>query len=101
MRIFNKLRAMALLLMLTFTTAATADSIWSPMTDSVNSGIINTKMATDDALDNIRVDATVINGIAIFIGQVNSQAQFDELVRIAGSVSGIKGVNTSKLTIRK
>lgn len=76
-----------------------ANSILSPLTDSVNSGIINTKMVTDNRLKGIHVDATVTNGIAIFSGQVNSKAQAHALVGIAYSVSGIKGVDVSGLKV--
>lgn len=76
-----------------------ADSILSPLTDSVNSGIINTKMATDNRLDGTNVDATVINGVAIFSGEVRSKTQMKILIGIANSVSGIKGVNVSKLRV--
>lgn len=85
---------------LVFTVPIYADSILSPMTDSVNSGIINTKMYTDKSLSNISIDATVINGVAIYSGEVHSKAQLDELVRIARSVSGIKGVDVSKVKIK-
>lgn len=77
-----------------------AGSLLQSATDSVNSGIVNTKMATDNKLDNINIDATVVNGIAIFSGNVHSKAQVDELVRIAHSVSGIKGVDVSKVQIK-
>src|SRR5689334_16025586 len=76
-----------------------ADAILSPLTDSVNSGIINTKMAADNRLNDIQVDATVIDGIAIFSGEVRTKAQVHDLVGIAYSVSGIKGVNISKLKV--
>ena len=78
-----------------------ANAILTPMTDSVNSGIINTKMATSDRLKGSNIDATVINGVAIFRGQVQSKAQLQELIRIGRSVSGVKGVNTSKVRIAK
>ena len=80
---------------------AFSTGVLQSMTDSVNSGIINSKMYTDNQLDNTNVDATVENGIAIYRGQVNSQSQVDELVRIAHSISGIKGVDTSNLHVRK
>lgn len=76
-----------------------AGSILSPLTDSVNSGIINTKIETDDNLGRIDIDATVENGIVIYSGRVNSMRDVNELMRIARSVSGIKGVNTSRLYI--
>lgn len=97
---FNKiLMALVLSSTLTFMSPVWADSFLSPLTDSVNSGIINTKMVTNDSLSHINVDATVINGIAIFTGTVNSRAQVNELIRIARSVSGIKGVDISRLKI--
>jgi osmotically-inducible protein OsmY len=76
-----------------------ADSVLSPLTDSVNSGIINTKIAADDMLTNTDIDATVVNGIAIYSGVVNSKAQLNELLRIAHSVSGIKGIDISRLKV--
>ncbi len=84
---------------LLFVSPVFATSILSPLTDSVNSGIINTKMMTDNSLSHINVDATVVNGIAIYSGEVNTQAQVNELIRIAHSVSGIRGVNTSRLRV--
>lgn len=92
--------AIALLLSLCFALSPVyANSIFSPLTDSVNSGIINTKMATDNRLDGTDIDATVINGVAIFSGKVQSKAQMKILIGIANSVSGIKGVDISKLKI--
>lgn len=79
---------------------ASASSILQPMTDSVNSGIINSKMYTDSALSNIEVDATVTNGIAVYRGTVHSKEQLDELIHIAHSVSGVKGVDTSRVVIK-
>jgi osmotically-inducible protein OsmY len=78
---------------------AHADSILSPITDTVNSGIINTKMLADHSLSNVHVDATVINGVAVFSGVVNSGAQLHELIRIGRSVSGIRGVDVSRVRI--
>jgi hypothetical protein len=76
-----------------------AHSAWSPLTDSVNSGIINTKMISEDSLSSIQVDVTVVNGVAIFKGEVQSEVQRNELVRIAKSVSGIKEVDVSKIQV--
>lgn len=81
-------------------TPVMADSIMQPMTDSVNSGIINTKVYASQALSNTNINATVVNGVAIFSGTVNSKAQLDELVRIGNSISGIKSVDVSKVTIK-
>lgn len=82
-------------------TPAMASSVWQPMTDTVNSGIINTKMMSDKALSKTQVDATVINGVAVFSGEVDTKAQAEALVRIARSVSGVKGVDVSKLKIKQ
>lgn len=76
-----------------------ADSILQPATDSVNSGIINTKILANDSLKNIDINATVEKGVAIFSGRVNSKAQLDELIRIGHSVSGVNSVNVSKVRI--
>ncbi len=84
---------------LIFSAPLFATSILQSMTDSTNSGIINTKMYTDNSLSNIHVDATVTNGIAIFRGTVYSKAQLNELIRIARSVSGIHGVDVSRIAV--
>lgn len=84
---------------LIFLHPAFSNDILTSLTDSVNSGIINTKVATDDLLSNTNIDSTVVNGIAIFSGKVKTQTQVNELVRIAHSVSGINGVDTSHLVV--
>jgi len=99
MKIMKTVNALLLSFGLLFLSPVFANSILSPLTDSVNSGIINTKMAADHSLTNINVDATVTNGMAIFSGEVHSKAQQDELISIAHSVSGIQGVDVSKLRI--
>ncbi|GEM_PF-2862205 len=76
-----------------------AEPVLTLMSDSVNSGIINTKIMTDHTLSNIKIDATVVNGIAIFKGTVYSKEQLEELLHIAHSVSGIRGVDISKVKV--
>ena len=100
MKKLSKIYTFILILMLGFSAPLFASSILQPLTDSTNSGIINTKMVASDRLSGSNVDATVINGVAVFSGQVKSKAQLDELIRIAHSVSGIKGVNVSQITIK-
>lgn len=97
----NKVAVLFLILALLFSGPILATSILTPVTDTVNSGIINTKMAMDNVLSDTNVDATVLNGIAVYSGKVHTKAQLNELVRIAYSVSGIKGVNTKRLIIEK
>ena len=63
-------KIMIMIAMLLTATTLYAAPFWSPLTDSVNSGIINTKMVTSDSLSNINVDATVIDGVAIFISDL-------------------------------
>lgn len=72
-----------------------AYNIFVPMADTVNSGIINSKMLASDNLNGAHVDATVVNGVAIFKGHVMSEKQKRELIIIARSVSGIKAVDVS------
>lgn len=86
---------------LLFSAPLFAESVLTLMSDSANSGIINTKILTDKGLDNTNIDATVVNGIAIFSGTVHSKEQVNRLIAIARSVSGVKGVNMSKLKIVK
>lgn len=97
MKMFN-LR-LAMLCLVTFLAAPVQAGVISAATDTVNSGIINTKIVADDSLDGIEVDATVDNGIAIFSGEVESKAQIQRLIRIARSVSGIKGVDVSQVKV--
>ena len=101
MNMTKKVALLILSLGLLLQSPAFATSILTSMSDSVNSGIINTKIFADDMLSNTDIDATVVNGIAIFSGEVNSKAQVNELIRIAHSVSGIKGINISRLRIVK
>jgi osmotically-inducible protein OsmY len=56
-------------------------------------------MYSDSYLSNIHIDATVINGIAVFRGTVHNQGQLRELIRIARSVSGIRGVDVSRVRV--
>jgi osmotically-inducible protein OsmY len=88
-----------LLSLAVFLAAPAHAGLVSAATDTVNSGIINTKIVADDSLDGIEVDATVDNGIAIFSGEVESKAQINRLIRIARSVSGIKGVDVSRVKV--
>lgn len=99
MKMMKILIAFLLVFGLAFSLPSYPGSVLTLMSDSVNSGIINTKMATDDLLSNIDVDATVENGIAIFSGRVNSRAQLQELIRIARSVSGVRGINIARVRI--
>lgn len=93
------LAALMSVLIAIFAQPVLASSLVSPLTDTVNSGIINTKMLGDSVLSNTEIDATVVDGIAIFSGTVSAKAQINELIRIARSVSGIKGVNVSKVKV--
>lgn len=100
MKTISKITGMIFLsLFFSYASPLFATSVLTLMSDSVNSGIINTKMATDDRLSNIRVDATVENGVAIFRGVVYSRAQVNELIRIARSVSGIRAIDISRLRV--
>ncbi|TAK72224.1 MAG: BON domain-containing protein [Gammaproteobacteria bacterium] len=99
MKIRNGILAFILSMSLLGLSPIAQASVLSLLTDSVNSGIINTKMVANHSLSGIDVNATVINGIAVFSGQVNSKAQIEELIHIARSVSGIRGINVSKLRI--
>lgn len=76
-----------------------ATSVLTTASDSVNSGILNTKLYTNDKLSKTDVDATVVNGVAVFSGTVNTKAQLDELVRLGHSISGVKGVDVSKVKV--
>jgi len=78
---------------------AFSGSILTPLSDSVNSGIINTKILADHSLSGTHIDATVINGVAVFSGEVKSTTQKEELVSIANSVSGVKSVDTSRIKV--
>lgn len=91
------IKSFAILLtsMCVLTTPVHAYNIFVPMADTVNSGIINSKMLASDHLDGAHVDATVVNGVAIFKGHVMSEQQKRELIMIARSVSGIKEVDVS------
>jgi osmotically-inducible protein OsmY len=91
---------MAILSITLLSGAVMADSMWSPVTDTLNTGIINAKMMADHSLDSAKVDATVNHGVVAFSGEVDSKAQLDELASIALSVSGVKGVDVSKVKIR-
>jgi osmotically-inducible protein OsmY len=94
----NTIKILLLSLALTFSTAVSAGSILSPLTDSVNSGILNTKVYSS-TIPTSHLNATVIGGVAVFSGEVNNNAQRDELIRIAKSISGIKGVDTANLKV--
>ncbi len=99
MKLNSRLAVLVFSSFLSLSSVTYAGSILSPLTDSVNSGIINTKIETNDNLSRIDIDATVENGIVIYSGRVNSMHDVNELMRIAHSVSGIRGVNTSRLYI--
>lgn len=101
MKVIKQLLIISLSLGLLSATPAFSGSVLTLMSDSVNSGIINTKMSTDSYLDNIHVDATVVNGVAVFSGVVYSKGQVNELIRIARSVTGIKAIDISRLRIAK
>jgi osmotically-inducible protein OsmY len=89
----------AILSIALLSSAVMADSMWSPVTDTLNTGIINAKMIADHNLDSAKVNATVNHGVVAFSGEVDSKAQLDELASIALSVSGIKGVDISRVTV--
>lgn len=95
----NIIYSLAAVIIVGFSISAFAGSGLMPITDSVNSGIINTKIIADDKLENADIDATVVNGIVIYTGTVQTRAQLDELIRIGRSVSGIRGVDASKIHI--
>lgn len=99
MKVLKFLSIVLAVLSLSLSAPAIARPFWSPLTDTVNSGIINSKMVASDRLENIHVDATVENGVAIFSGTVNNRAQLDELVNIARSVSGVHGVDVTRLQV--
>lgn len=101
MRMIKYLLTLFLLFSFNLATPVFANSFLSPLTDTVNSGIINTKMLTNDALKGAKVDAAVENGIAVFSGVVLSNAQISELIRIGKSVSGVHGVDVSRVSVRK
>ena len=96
----HKLLVLLVYLALTLAQPLFADSVLEPATDTINSGIIKTKMLTDHSLKNADVSVSVDNGIAYFSGRVTSQSQIDELSSIALSVSGIKGVDISKVKVK-
>ena len=95
------LRLVLLCLLVFFTVTSKAESILSSASDSVNSGIINTKIFADSALSGININATVTNGVAMFSGEVRSEAQLNELIKIGKSVSGIRAVDVSKVKIQQ
>lgn len=97
MNSLNLLKIYFFIFLISITYPVFAHSILSPLTDSVNSGIINTKMDMDERLNNVDIDATVINGIAVFSGVVHNHAELQELFRIARSVSGIKGIDVTQI----
>jgi osmotically-inducible protein OsmY len=99
MKIIKIISTALLFTTLAFSSVIFAGSILEPVTDTVNSGIINTKMVGHDEFSN--VNATVENGIAIFTGEVSSKKQAEKLLRIAHSVTGIRAVNISGLKIQK
>lgn len=96
----NILKKIFLVFFLMTTSAAFATSILSPLTDTVNTGIINTKIALDSSLSDLDVDVTVNHGVATLRGNVNTEAQVKKLVQTVRSVSGINGVDISNLKIR-
>jgi|SRR5579862_8299909 len=87
-------------LLLFFAKMTYADSLLSPITDVVNSGVINTKIALDPTLSRLDINATVDHAVVVYSGEVNTDLEIKKLVQISQSVSGIKGVDITHLRVR-
>jgi len=92
-------KSLFVLLMMS-TTCIYADSILSPITDTVNSGIISSKIALDSSLSNVSVNVNVDHGYVALSGIVNTEAEKQRVIKIAQSISGINGVDISRLKVR-
>jgi len=88
--------------MLLFTVMqAFANSPITAIADTAITGMVKAKIVADPTLSNSQVDVTTNKGVVSLSGTVKTDSEADALVQIAQSISSVKDVNTSKLSVQE
>jgi hyperosmotically inducible protein len=68
-------------------------------TDTSLTSTVKTKLLADSTVSGLRIDVDTENAVVTLTGEVKSQAEKDQALRLARETDGVKGV-TDKLTVR-
>jgi|SRR5690606_1879590 hyperosmotically inducible protein len=78
--------------------SATADSD-QPVDDTWITTKVKASLLADEDVAGLQVDVETVNGVVTLSGDVDSQAQIDEALRIASGIEGVTDVDTTGLRV--
>ena len=89
---------------LLFSSTVFANSTWNKVgQDFSDTGITTAVMAkyvADTSLNIFKINVETAHGIVFLSGTVDNQVQYNQAIRLARSVDGVKGVDYTKLRMR-
>ncbi|MGY0610696.1 MULTISPECIES: BON domain-containing protein [unclassified Luteimonas] len=70
-----------------------------PVDDTWITTKVKTSLLADEDVAGLQVDVETVNGVVTLSGDVDSQAQIDEALRIASGIDGVTDVDTTGLRV--
>jgi hyperosmotically inducible protein len=99
MKISKLIQAFIVVSSLSFSAFSVAGTV--TITDSEIISAINSKLATDSTVSNLKVHVTSHNGLVTLTGKVNTVAESAKIIELSESVLGVKDVEAPHLIAKK